>query len=309
MPAAADGATRGTDDHHEELTMSDRALGRPSKDTKDEWVREYHERGYAKFDHLYDDAELKVIKAVREDAERRVRESDEISPGASKEEQDLFAWKKHEQYTRMFNDHALDLRLRYPELRPIVAKAAAVARALLGSEDIRVMWDKTFVKPTSKDGTMPTVWHQDQTHLPLDRRGFMTVWIALEDVPAESGALTFVPRSHRLGPLGRTDFTSTPLPWTAGLSEVDLMQVQEPVTVPLLAGDATIHDGLMLHGAGPNLSDAPRPGWTITFFAAETAWTGGPHPHAPLAELGMKPFDHFDSEQFIPPASTEDVFA
>jgi ectoine hydroxylase-related dioxygenase (phytanoyl-CoA dioxygenase family) len=79
---------------------------------------------------------------------------------------------------------------------------------LTGEDDVRVFWDKTFVKPPAAEGTRESVWHQDFPYNPIDRRGMLTVWMAIEDVPANAGALRFVPGSHRLGPLGRLDLVS-----------------------------------------------------------------------------------------------------
>jgi len=147
--------------------------------------------------------------------------------------------------------NAFDLRLRFGVVADIVARLADVARALLGDDDVKVFWDKTFVKPPASEGTRESVWHQDFPYNPIDRRGMLTIWVALEDVPAESGALRFVPRSHHLGPLGRLDLVSQDYELDDILRSDDFDLVGDAVTVPLLAGDATAHDALTLHGAGP----------------------------------------------------------
>ena len=81
------------------------------------------------------------------------------------------------------------------------ARPARKDTVCLGEDDVRVFWDKTFVKPAATEGTRESVWHQDFPYNPIDRRGMLTIWVAIEDVPAEAGALRFVPGSHRLGPL------------------------------------------------------------------------------------------------------------
>ncbi len=212
-----------------------------------------------------------------------------------------FAYQRDERFRAMWSN-SLDLRLRYPEVAHLVARLAGIARELIGDDDVKVFWDKTFVKPPARVGTRETVWHQDYPYNPIDRRGMLTIWLALEDVPAESGALRFVPRSHRLGPLGRFDLVSG----DHGLGDIlrsdDLATVGEPVTVPLRAGDATVHDALTLHGAGPNRSDRPRRAWTAVFMPGGTRYLGGPHPHRNIDALGMVPYQTFDHPQFtVPP--------
>jgi ectoine hydroxylase-related dioxygenase (phytanoyl-CoA dioxygenase family) len=192
--------------------------------------------------------------------------------------------------------------LRFDEVATLVSNLAAYARALIGEPDVLVFWDKTFVKPPSDQGTRESVWHQDFPYNPIDRRGMLTIWLALEDVPAESGALRFVPGSHHLGPLGRLDLVSDDYKLDDILRSDDHEVVGEPVTVPLLAGEATVHDALTLHGAGPNLTSAPRRAWTVVFIPASTRYTGGPHPHDNINSLGLTPFETFDHPHFKVPS-------
>ena len=110
--------------------------------------------------------------------------------------------------------------------------------------------------------------------------------------------MRFVPGSHRLGPLVRFDLVGREHAWDEGLRPEDLELVSDPVVVPLAAGEATVHDGLTVHGAGENLSEQPRRGWTIIFIPAETRWTGGPHPHAANNIAGMALGDTWDDPRF-----------
>jgi ectoine hydroxylase-related dioxygenase (phytanoyl-CoA dioxygenase family) len=265
-------------------------------------VAGFRESGFLRVPRLFDDAQLEVLRDVieRSTAAGGMGLAGQANAPTPEVRPVDFSYQAQEMYVRMFSND-VDLRLRYPELTPLVARAAAVARQLSAPKDVRILWDQTFSKPPSANKSRMTVWHQDQPHVPLDRRGFFTVWIAVNDVPAESGALRFVPRSHRLGPLGRTDFLG-PEP---GIDEIlradDLERVGEPVVVELEAGDASIHDGYLLHGAGQNLTDRPRVGWAIIFIPEDARWTGAPNPHDDLQQLGMQVFDTFDLPQFAAP--------
>lgn len=208
-----------------------------------------------------------------------------------------FAYQAHPDMNRMWTNR-IDLRLRWPELQRVVTMYSVVAEALIGCEEVLVYWDKTFTKPPHAQGTRQSVWHQDYPYNPIDRRGFLSVWLAVNDVTAEMGAMRFVPGSHRLGPLGRFDLVGREHEWDETLRPEDVELVSPPVTQPLLAGEATVHDGLTLHGAGENLSEVPRWGWTMIFIPAETRWTGGPHPHADNNIPGMVLGDTWSDPRF-----------
>lgn len=257
-------------------------------------VAEYRRQGFVKLPRLFDDVELGELQAAC-----RSTEGEPLSglSGQGAADTGKFSYQTDERYRRMWSN-SFDLRLRFPVVMTYVARLAEVARALL-EEDVRIFWDKTFVKPPAHAGTRGSVWHQDYPYNPIDRRGMLTVWVAVEDVTAESGALRFVPGSHRLGPLGRLDLVSQD--WEIGdlLREDDLELVGEPVTVPLAAGEATVHDALTLHGSGPNRTARPRRAWTAVFLPASTQYMGGPHPQEGIDALGLVPFQPFDHPRFL----------
>lgn len=261
-----------------------------------EVVTQFRREGWIRLPKLLDDATVDRIREIY-----RIEEETGVSKlmgDVTGDDDDRFAYQRDPKMAKMWSNR-IDLRLRWPELQRVVALYATVARTLLDADDVRVFWDKTFTKPTAAEGTRESVWHQDWPYNPIDRRGFMSVWFAVEEVTAEMGAMRFVPGSHRLGPLGRFDLVGTEHAWDFVLRPEDRELVSEPVTVPLAAGEATVHDGLTLHGAGPNLTDRPRRGWTMIFIPADTRWTGGPHPHADNNVEGMGLGDTFDDERFL----------
>jgi|GEM_PF-159458 len=262
-------------------------------------VATYRRQGYLKLPALLDGQELADLAELC-----RATESEPPAGLAGFVDDDgdgtaRFAYHADERYQRMWSN-SFDLRLRYPEVMDLVARFAVIAEALVG-EEVRVFWDKTFVKPPADQGTRQSVWHQDFPYNPIDRRGMLTVWLAIEDVPAESGALRFVPRSHRLGPLGRLDLIGHDHELDELLRDDDRELVGDPVTVPLAAGEATVHDALTLHGAGPNVTDRPRRAWTVVYLPASTLYLGGPHPQEGINDLDLVPFEPFDHPRFVIP--------
>jgi hypothetical protein len=154
------------------------------------------------------------------------------------------------------------LRLK-PQLRAIRGLASAVAWAeRLVEPGAEVLWDAAIYKPSG--GLSETPWHQDEAVFQLSGirkpRWIVYFWIALDDVDADCGAIRFLPGSHR-GPL-------LPHTWRNGDSSSSLVVVgtideKEAVTIPLRAGDATVHHLRTMHRSGINLSDRCRKAWIL----------------------------------------------
>ena len=259
-------------------------------------VSEFRREGWVKLPRLIGDEQLARLREIYEIEEQNG--SNTLSGEAGEDGvKESFAYQTHPDMAKMW-DNRIDLRLRWPELQEVVRLYSKVALAFIGCSEVLVFWDKTFTKPPLTEGTRQSVWHQDLPYNPIDRRGFLSVWIAVEDVSEEMGAMRFVPRSHRLGPLGRLDLVGRDHGWEELLRLDDLETVAQPVTQPLAAGEATVHDGLTLHGAGENRSEKPRRGGTIIYIPSDTRWTGGPHPHAENNIPGMELGDTWDAPRF-----------
>ena len=260
-------------------------------------VKAYRSDGVLKLPRLINDEEIKLLQDVCTAVFAAKDKSVTVAGQSDGKGADVYAYQSHPNYKKMWSNE-FDLRLRHPELNPLIARFARVVSELLGDDDPRLLWDKTFTKPPVTVGTRQTVWHQDLPQVPVDRRGLLTIWVAVWDVPEEAGAMRFVPRSKMLGPLGRVDFIGKEHEVDSLMTPEDKEIVGEPITIPLRAGEATVHDGLTLHGAGPNNSSKPRVGWTMLFVPSKTVWTGNPWPQTDMNELGMKPYQTIDHPRF-----------
>ena len=185
---------------------------------------------------------------------------------------------------------------RVPGIELVVRRLAPLAGQLMDEDQVRLVDDAALVKPARRDGGDPTNWHQDAPNFPFDRRGFLTIWIAVTDIELEQGPLTLLPGSHRLGLLGAVDGAGDGLRLDDVLTAEDRAYIGEPVTTALRAGDATVHDGSLLHSAGPNRTDRPRRAWGVRFIPAETLYTGAAHQL--FDGLGLEPFEPFEHEYF-----------
>lgn len=144
---------------------------------------------------------------------------------------------------------------------PLARRFAQVAAELMGVAGVRLYHDQALFK---EPGGGHTPWHQDQQYWPLDGVRCITMWMPLVDASAEMGTMRFARGSQSLGYLGPLNISDD--------SEVRLKALiaQKGYEVvgagDMAAGDATFHDGWVLHGAPGNASDTTREVMTIIYF-------------------------------------------
>ena len=158
--------------------------------------------------------------------------------------------------------------MRALTLHPKVAEMAKHLSRL----DLRLWHDQILIK---EPGTSrATEFHQDQPYWPHAESGApISCWIALGDVPVESGCMTFIP-----GQQNRRDLPAQNLANSSSLFELAPELIWEPrVTVPLRAGDVTFHHGRCPHMATPNLSSEKRVAHIVIFMPANTTYSGAGH--------------------------------
>lgn len=136
-----------------------------------------------------------------------------------------------------------------------------MARQILGPK-ARLVAEFAILKPPSKGA--PTPWHQDEASFSFRTPygSCVSAWVALQDASEQHGCMLYVPGSNR-GPL--LEHRSA-----GGDSRVHGLEVvgadlSQAVAAPLQAGAAVIHHCRTLHGAGPNLTEEPRRGYTLVY--------------------------------------------
>ena len=153
-------------------------------------------------------------------------------------------------------DPTVEAFVRSPDL-------ARLAAQLLGVEGVRLYHDQALYK---EPGGGITPWHADQYYWPLASDRCVTIWIPLQDTPAEMDPLTFAVGSHRFD-VGRD------LP----ISDESEEQLQQLLTEqeyavdddPYALGDVSFHRGWTFHRAGPNTGAEPRRVMTMIYMDAE----------------------------------------
>jgi ectoine hydroxylase-related dioxygenase (phytanoyl-CoA dioxygenase family) len=174
-----------------------------------------------------------------------------------------FAYKNMRNNPGVFQDYCLT-----SDIGQQVAKLA-------GSSWTSLMFDQIFAK---EPGTKTqTGWHTDQPYWPV-RGPMLTMWIALDEVDPDNGALEFVPGSHAWGAKYRPFKTDQLGAFSHYLEEGNPEYIDMPDFEKdrdqydmlhfehMEPGDALAFDGMMVHSAmGNRTSTRRRRGYAIRF--------------------------------------------
>jgi hypothetical protein len=131
-------------------------------------------------------------------------------------------------------------------------------------EDVILWGCHVFCKPPV-DG-YETPWHQDGHYWPIRPLATCTVWVALEPSDVGNGCLRVIPGSHAaraLHPHLHEDRDDLTLNQRMAAGSFDEAQA---VDVELEAGEMSLHDVYMIHGARPNTSTRRRTGVALRYM-------------------------------------------
>lgn len=196
---------------------------------------------------------------------------------------DMFMWRRDPDFRAAFFE----------------TQAAAVAGAAMRSANVHLFYDQIFAKEPATP--RPTPWHQDYPYWPVTGDQFCTVYIALDEIDAENGAVEYVAGSHlwgsdyrpapfRAGGEDAQRYTNSPL---APGPDIDAMRATLDIRRYALApGDATIFHGRLVHGAPGNASPTRRRRTLALRFAGDDArWQTGINTFQALRKAGLKTGD------------------
>ncbi|UPT20811.1 phytanoyl-CoA dioxygenase family protein [Thermobifida alba] len=258
--------------------MTAQTADSPAESVGDDFVRNYREQGFAHVPGVLTSEEVARYRAA---ADRLYAAESPVVWGTSEEEVQVHyvehAWQKEP----LLRELAL-----HPRITAIALRLAGCALRLYSS-DLLVKEPRT---------ALPTLVHDDEPGLPLaNLDNALTAWIALGDVPAERGCLSFVPGSHRRPESDRqtrmesfADYRPMPNVWPD-------FPWRPRVTVPLRAGDVTFHHFRTVHMAGDNHSDERRVGNGVIYIDDGATYRPGVQDEH---LRGMAPGQRLDGEDF-----------
>ncbi|XP_051276371.1 L-threonyl-[L-threonyl-carrier protein] 4-chlorinase [Dicentrarchus labrax] len=222
-----------------------------------------------------------------------------------------------EEYTQ-YSLH--NVHLQYPWVRDLTKhpQILKVIKAILGPDvillDSRFICKYPTLKPDNQgdeegktrtevggNGLPYVAWHQDMRYWGIAGGPVLSVWLALDDSQKENGALQVIPGSHSAGMLPHLQAirSGNMLSVNQEIPE-ELVQADEAVLCPLLAGQMSIHDGLLVHASDPNTSQKRRCGFVIRYVPTCAYPIQDPDRprkfHATELACGTDEFNHFSSK-------------
>jgi ectoine hydroxylase-related dioxygenase (phytanoyl-CoA dioxygenase family) len=169
------------------------------------------------------------------------------------------------------------------EVRPLTfhPAIAGTAARLLGVGAVRIWHDQALYKEAGGRETDP---HQDHPYWPIVETDTVTAWIPFDGSTLGSGAMGYLPGSHRLGLREFVDIFS-------GSGDDPLVRRElegmAPVFVEVPPGSVAFHHGLTFHLAKPNLTGTVRRVHTAIYFADGSTRGEGRFPHPAVERAGI----------------------
>jgi len=151
----------------------------------------------------------------------------------------LFEW--------LFADEVLDL------VEPIIGP------------DIALFSSHFICKPKGNGKRVP--WHEDSSYWKgmLDPMEVVTIWLAIDPSTEENGCMKVIPRMLE----GYSETVPVDLATNVFASEIKrhLFDATKAVSCVLQPNHASLHDGRLIHGSEPNLSNKRRCGYTMRYMS------------------------------------------
>ena len=139
---------------------------------------------------------------------------------------------------------------------------------LEGIDGIRIWHDQTLQK---QPWANPTAWHSDNTKWSYSSRHALSIWIALDPATLQNGCMYYLPGSHK-----NASWDDVGISEEMGLFFEQFPQYRDvmPAAGAMEPGDAGFHNGLLAHGAGPNMTPNWRRAMTAGYMPDGSTFNG-----------------------------------
>jgi hypothetical protein len=209
-----------------------------------EQASHFQQRGYYLLhEQVFEPEKLEALTSILEDHLEK-------KGGLLSDELDTPHWRDPRLLEFLLADEVLDL------VEPLVGP------------DI-VLFSSHFISKEPYTGRT-TPWHEDSylwKELELsDYSNIVTVWLALDPSRRENGCMRVIPGTHRDG--FSKHYTDADLKDNLFATELEHVDESRAVYFELEPGEASLHDGRIIHGATANISPHRRAGYTMRYFPA-----------------------------------------
>lgn len=160
--------------------------------------------------------------------------------------------------------------------------------------DILLYTSRYFIKEPHSEEI--AAWHQDSTYFGLRPFEHVTAWVALSNVPSESGPVEFAVGSHIRGQLlQRSNLVKNSVN-TAGQAIVEWFDTSEIARAELQPGQFSFHHTCTVHQSAPNRSSERRVGVALSYIPTRVRHIGSMRMPACLVR-GEDRHGHFELQR------------
>jgi hypothetical protein len=133
--------------------------------------------------------------------------------------------------------------------------------------DIALFSTHFICKPKGNGRRVP--WHEDSAYWrgSIEPMEVCTVWLAIDPSTRMNGCMKVIPRTHREGQKGFSDYNDVDRAANVFPTEIRPEQREDAraVYLELEPNQCSLHDARIQHGSEPNTSPLRRCGWTLRF--------------------------------------------
>ena len=151
-----------------------------------------------------------------------------------------------------------------------------------------------WIKPPQSNSFVR--WHQDGTYFFLEPAVHVTAWVALTIADDEAGCMQVIPSSHKNEFLDHNDDENPDNLIPRGQGLVNNVNAENAVSMPLQAGQMSLHHTKLFHASFNNKRDTRRIGFGISYIPTSTKDIGKTKAHALLVR-GKDNYNNFLPEK------------
>ena len=179
--------------------------------------------------------------------------------------------------------------------------AARIAGEIMDATKVNFFYDHLLVKEPGSSA--PTPWHHDLTYWCVDGDQVCSLWMPLDPVDLDNGAVEYVRGSHRWpNRYEAKDFMGRDLFADGAMEKLPDIEADRDaydiVSYAVEPGDLLIHHALTLHGAPGNTSNRRRRALATRWCGDDVTYVERKGMSKPIRDPGLAVGDAIDCDLF-----------
>ena len=231
----------------------------------------YEENGFVAIEDFLDAHELAHWRRAVDGAveARGTRRFPHDSGDADRIASHVISPEEQAYYDRVFTQR-VNLWQTHDGVRELMftSELGSFAGRVAGVDGLRIWHDQALIKGPYAN---PTAYHLDVPYWSFTSADAITIWVALDDATLENGCLYYVPGSHKAR---KFDNVGIGREIGALFDVYPEWHDVAAVPCPVPAGGALLHNGLVFHGAGANMTPGLRRAMTCAYMPDGCTFNG-----------------------------------